>query len=146
LDQVGDRFRVESKFLSRHRRDQLGARFEPGIVKLLPRMILAEMLRVFGLQERALVMVEPPGKLRRGRIFEVNDGVLVAVEHAILERLRSLVRHSGVEEFGIRIDALPVKPREDRGGGSSVEALVMKADANPQLNLPPRRLSCGLWR
>ena len=65
LDQLGDRLRVESEFLGRHRREQFRAGLERGIVKLLARMIVPEMLGVFGLQERALVMVEPPGELRR---------------------------------------------------------------------------------
>ena len=51
------------------------------------------MGRVGGREERALVMVEPPGQLRRVGIFEIDDGVLVAVEDTVFERLRSFVRH-----------------------------------------------------
>jgi len=37
-------------------------------------------------QERPTVMIEPPGDARRRRIFEVNDGVLVAREIALFKQ------------------------------------------------------------
>src|ERR1700693_5222358 len=100
-------------------------------------MIVAEMLGVLGLQERALVMVKPPRQLRRTGILEIHDGVLLAVKHSILEWLRSLVRHSGVEEFRVGMNALAVEPRKDRGGGSPVKTLVVEANANLQCMLLP---------
>ena len=72
-------------------------------------MIPAEMLRVFGLQKRALVMVEPPRQQRRAGIFEVHDGVFIAVENPVLKRLRGFVRHPRVQELGSRMNAFPMK-------------------------------------
>src|ERR1700691_6016454 len=97
-------------------------------------MILTEMLGVGGRQKRALMVVEPPSEFGRAGIFEIHDGVFVAVECAVLEGLRGLVRHAGVEEFGGGIDALLVKARENRGGGGSVEAFIV--EANPHLQFP----------
>ena len=45
-----------------------------------PLVSLAEMLGVFGRQERALMMIEPPGEPRVGGVLEIDNGVLVAVE------------------------------------------------------------------
>src|SRR5271156_2948216 len=97
-------------------------------------MIVTKMLGVGGSQKRALMMGEPPGQLWRAGIFEIHDSVFVAVECAILERLRGLVRHSGIEEFGSGIDALLIEARENRGGGGPVEAFIV--EANPDLQFP----------
>lgn len=40
------------------------------------------------------------------------------------------MRHSGVDKFRIRIDALAKKASEDRGGRSSVEAAIVEEDSN----------------
>src|SRR5271170_7199066 len=90
------------------------------------------------------MMVEPPGELWRAGIFEVHDGVFVAVECPVLEGLRGLVRHAGVEELGHRIDALFVKARENRGGRGSVEVFIVEADPDlqfPLLSTPAARSS-----
>ena len=55
--------------------------------------ILAEVFRVGGCKERALVMVKPPGHPRRTGILEIDDGVLVAVKQPVLEWLPRPVRH-----------------------------------------------------
>ncbi len=107
-----------------------------GIVELLARMIVPEMLGVLRLQERALMMVEPPGQGGRARIFEIHDRIFVAVERAVLKRRRRLVRHPGVEKFGARVDALAVKARKDRRGRGPVETLVVETDPNFQVALP----------
>jgi hypothetical protein len=44
------------------------------------------------------------------------------------------VRHPGIEELGCGIDALFIKARENRGGGSSVEAFIV--ETNPDLQFP----------
>jgi hypothetical protein len=47
---------------------------------------------VFGRQERALMMIEPPGQFRRVAVFEIDDGVLVAVEQpGVKQRARAMV-------------------------------------------------------
>src|ERR1700726_33895 len=108
-------------------------------------MVLAEIFGVFGLEEGALVVVEPPGEVGRGGIFEIDDGVFVAVEGAVFEGLRGLVRHAGVEEFGGGIDAFAIEARENRGGRCSVETLVVEANPDSQFPLPAAKPSPG-WK
>src|SRR5579862_2700869 len=96
------------------------------------------MLGILRFQESALVMVEPPGQSRRTRIFEINDGIHIAIKDAVLERLRSLMGHSGVRELRKRLDSLPIKAGKDRGGGSAIETFVVKTNANLQLFLSVR--------
>src|ERR1700722_2473524 len=108
-------------------------------------MILTEMLGVGGRQKRALMVVEPPSEFGRAGILEIDDGVFVAVEGAVLEGLRGFVRHAGVEEFGGGVDALAIEARENRGGRCSVEALVVEANPDSQFPLPAAKPSPG-WK
>jgi hypothetical protein len=50
-------------------------------------MVVPEMLGIFGFQERALMMVKPPCKLRRGGVLEIDDGIFVAIKYPALERV-----------------------------------------------------------
>jgi hypothetical protein len=54
-------------------------------------------------------MVEPPGKPRIAGVFEIHDGVFVAVEQPRLEELRSSMGHSRVSKFRIRVNS----PRDE---------------------------------
>src|SRR5271168_5465123 len=125
---------VESEFFRGDSGQKFGAGFIGGIVKLFAGMVLAEMFGVGGRQKGALMMIEPPGEPRRAGILEIDDGVFVAIKCAVLERLRSLVGHPGIEELGCGIDALFIKTRENRGGGGSVEAFIV--ETNPDLQFP----------
>ena len=71
------------------------------IVSLWPLWSLMEVLGVFRTQERALVVIEPPGQPRVGRILEIDDRVDVAVEEAVFKQLGSFVGQSG--EFKLRV-------------------------------------------
>jgi hypothetical protein len=42
--------------------------------------ILAEVFRIGGRQEGALVMVKPPSDARRAGILEIDNGIFIAVE------------------------------------------------------------------
>ncbi len=64
--------------------------------------IAAEVLGVLGGQERALVVVEPPVEMRIGGVFEVHDGVHIAVEHTGFKELRGLVGKARILEAGVR--------------------------------------------
>src|SRR5580704_13957193 len=103
-------------------------------------MVAAKMLGILRSEECALVMVEPPGEQRRAGIFEVHNGVFVAVENAVLEGLRGFVGHPRVHKLGVGMDALAVKTRKNRGRGSSVEALIVKTKANLHFRLPSPRI------
>src|ERR1700677_487213 len=103
-------------------------------------MVATEMLGILRSEKRALMMVEPPGEQRRTGIFEIHDGVFVAVENAVFERLRSFMRHPGVHKLGIGVDAFAVKAGEHSGRGRSVEALIVKTKAKLHFCLPSLRV------
>src|SRR5690348_2059200 len=85
-------------------------------------------------------MVEPPGQLRRRRVLEVHNGVFVAIENRPFERLRRAVNHSAITEFRIFADAFAIETRKDSGGSSTVEALIMEANADfHPVNWPPTK-------
>ena len=130
LDQIREGAGVKSEFFGSDGREKFCAGFIGGIVELFPGMIVPEVFGVFRLQERALMMVEPPGQQRGAGIFEIDDGVFVAVERAVFKGRRGLVRHSGVAEFRVGVDALAIEARKYGGGGGPVEAFVVKTDSN----------------
>src|ERR1043165_4137295 len=75
------------------------------------------------------MMVEPPRQTVRGRVFEINDGVLVAVEHLFVkERARAMQEARG---FNIRRrgDARFVEARENRRRGHAVKTVAVIKDA-----------------
>ena len=76
---------------------------ECGVVQLLSAGIALPMLGILGAEERALVVIEPPGEARISGVLEIDDGVDVAVEHIVIEQLRSFVSEAGVLERGIRV-------------------------------------------
>src|SRR6266849_9038882 len=87
------------------------------------------MLGVFGRQERALVMIEPPGEVGITRIFEIYNGVFVAIEKLVLEKLRSFMRHSGVHEFRAGMKNALHEAAEESRRRCAVEAVIVIKDA-----------------
>src|ERR1700683_4583703 len=98
-------------------------------------MVAAEMLGILRSEKRALMMIEPPGEQRRTGIFEIHNGVFVAVENAVFEGLRSFMRHPGLNKLGIGVDSFAVKPGKHSGRSRSVEALIVKTKAKLHLRL-----------
>ena len=117
-------------------RQEFGAGFVGGIVELFAGMIVAEMFRVFGGEKCALVMIEPPGEQRRAGIFEIDDGVFVAVEVPSSNGCGGLVSHSGIEKFRVGVDPFAIKARKDCRGAGSVETFIVETDANFHRNRP----------
>jgi hypothetical protein len=75
-------------------------------------------------------MVEPPSYPGRTRVFEIDDDVFVPIKRLLFKRRDRPMGHPRVAKHRLRIDPLPVKSREDRRGGSTVKAAVMKAETN----------------
>src|SRR5271157_2994355 len=143
VDDVLQRRGIEAEFLARDVGDEFGAGTERRIVELPVAGVAAEVLGVRLGKERALVMVEPPGQAVGARVFEIDDGVFVAVKDAGIEKLAGTVRQPVVAQFGSGIDAGAVEVSEDRGGASAIEALVMKADSYHHHIRPGRALESG---
>ncbi len=68
---------------------------------------------IHGAQEGRKVMIEPPGDLRRRRILEVDDGVLVAGKVVLVEERSGAVHQAVILVFDGRgctgSDALAIK-------------------------------------
>ena len=101
-------------------RDKAGAGSEIGIAKLViaaGRILLAGqiILLVLGRKEGRQMMVKPPRDPGRGGVFEVDDGVLVAVKFALVKERAGAVQQAVILIAGPWCDALTVKAREQRG-------------------------------
>ncbi len=132
MDQIGHGRGIEAEALLRDHGNEAGAGLEIGIVELAVALILLEVLGIIGGEEGALVMVEPPGNFGRAGVFEVDDGVLVAVELLFIEQRSGAMDEAGELELGIAADALAVKAGKQRGGGGSVKAFIVIEDPNSQ--------------
>ena len=86
VNQFRDRPGIEAETLLGHGRNETGAGLEVGIIELAIALVLLEVGGIGGREECALVMVEPPGDLRRTGIFEIDDRVLIAVEIFFVEQ------------------------------------------------------------
>ena len=76
------------------------------------------------------MVVEPPRERRMGRVLEIDDGVLIAVEQTVLKKLIGLVRHAGVLEAGEGVQMVVIELAEEGSRGRAVEAMVMVKYAN----------------
>ena len=56
------------------------------------------MFGIFGTQECALVMIEPPGKVGMRGVFKIDNDIRIAVEQRVFEELISPMGQAGVFE------------------------------------------------
>ena len=98
---------------------------------LRPLRSLAEMLGILRREECALMMIEPPGQARIGGVFEIDDGVFIAIEHAGLENLAGPMRQAGEHKFRIRMEFRFDKAAEKRRRSRAVEAMIVIEDSHP---------------
>ena len=89
------------------------------------------MFGILGGQERALVMIEPPGQPGIAGIFEVHNGVLIAVEELRLEHLRRLVHHARIGKFRVGVEHAFHEAAEEGRRSRAVEAVIVIEDAEP---------------
>jgi hypothetical protein len=75
-------------------------------------------------------MIEPPRQIVVGRILEIDDGVLVAVEQIVFEQLRCLVRHPRKDEFRPRMKLVFKESAEQSRRRGPVKAVVVVKNAN----------------
>ena len=61
------------------------------------------------------MVIEPPGDVWRRRIFEVDDGVLVAGKLGLIEERTGAMHQAVVLVIGPRSNALAVETREQGG-------------------------------
>jgi hypothetical protein len=131
LHQLGKIGCVVSEALARDIGDKHSAGAIGRIVKLMAAMIVPEVLGVLRAQERALMMVEPPGEPRVGRIFEIDDGVHIAIEKPILKELGRFVSQAGEFKICGRSVLIPIKTAKVSRRGSTVETVVVIENSHP---------------
>src|SRR5579872_830429 len=96
------------------------------------------MLLILGGQKCREMMIEPPGDLRRRGVFEVNDGILIAGELALVKERPGSMHKAVVLVTSTLGNALAMKPREQRRRAGPVKALVVIKDPNLQSPLRTR--------
>jgi len=132
VHEISERCGIETEALLRNHGDETGARFECGIVELAITLILLEVLGVGGSEERALVMIEPPGNVRRARVLEIDDGVFVTVKLLLIKQRTGTVNESGEFKLDVTADALAIEAREQSGRRSSIKTLVVVENPDSQ--------------
>jgi hypothetical protein len=85
------------------------------------------------------MVVEPPSHLWRVRVFEIDNGVFIAVKKAWSPGLLRAVRHASEAKFRGGIEFFPIEAVEQSGRGGPIKATVVEAepDAGHVLELAP---------
>jgi hypothetical protein len=132
MHQVGYAGGIKTKPLLRDGGNEAGAGFEIGIVKFAITLILFKVARVGRRQERALVMIEPPGDFGGGGIFEIDDGVFVAIKLLLVKQRPGAMKQSGEDESGVAANALPIEAGKQGRRASPIKAFVVIENPNFQ--------------
>jgi hypothetical protein len=90
------------------------------------------MLVILWGEEGGLVMVEPPGDAGRGGVLEIDDGVFVAGEFALVKERTGAMDQAVILVGCAGVDALAMEASKQRGRTGAVETFVVVKDANPQ--------------
>jgi hypothetical protein len=77
-------------------------------------------------------MVKPPGNFGGAGVFEVDDGVFLAVELPFVEQGSGTVDQAGKSKIGIATNPFTVEAGKQRGGGGSVKTFVVIEDPYSQ--------------
>jgi hypothetical protein len=85
---------------------------------------------------------------RRAGVFEIDDGILFAVEIGFVKKTSGAMQQAGKNEAGVFTDAVAIEAGEERGGAGSVETLVVVKNSDfqgmPQLKkFPPSQKPCS---
>ena len=90
------------------------------------------MLVILGREEGRLVVIEPPGDLGRGGVLEIDDGVFVAGEVALVKQGAGAMDKAVILIVSSRVDALAMEACEERSRACTVKTFVVIKDADPQ--------------
>ena len=138
VNQLGNRLRIEPELRRPDMRQKAGAGCVVGIEKFPrcrtpgPSGSLRKCSWSCGVRNAREMMVEPPGDLRRGRILEVDNRVLVAGKLALIKQRASPMHQPVIIVGGVLRDALAMEPRKQRCGTGPVETLVVVEHFDPQ--------------
>src|SRR3974390_2949933 len=79
-------------------------------------------------------MVKPPDDARRGRILEIDNGVLIAREFGLVEERARAMHQAHVFELHMLTDTFAIKAGKQRSRTGPVKTLVVVK--NPDLHRP----------
>jgi hypothetical protein len=86
---------------------------------------------ILGRQKRALMVIEPPGELYGGAVFEIDDDIFVSVKQFLLDELLVwLMCQTGVPNLGPRRDFFRTEAREDGCRSKPVKAVIVMKDSD----------------
>ncbi len=125
-DQVVEVRRMEAEAVARDGGDVFGARPEiGGRTFFWPLVSLRKCSWSSGVRKALWWWSNHQLRARVGRVFEVDDGVDVAVEQFGLEQLFGFVGQTGVVELGARVELGVEKTAEEGGRSGPVKAMVV---------------------
>jgi hypothetical protein len=130
VNQFTHRRRIKAKPLRRRIGNKFGAGFVIGIQELLAAGIGLEMCFIFGGEKRAFVMIEPPGELVGGAIFEIYNGIFVAIKCVFIKQRAGAMHHRLKSLFPIGVNFLAIKTTKDSSGGNSIKTISVITNLN----------------
>ena len=132
VNEVGNGAGIEAETFFGNFCDEAGAGLKCGIVKLAVAAVAFKMRGILRREKGAFMVVEPPGDFWRTGILEIYNGIFIAIEIALVKEGPGAVQQAAENKLNVIAYPLPVKTREQRGGGSAVEAFVMVKNTNFQ--------------
>src|SRR5580700_6942224 len=73
-------------------------------------------------------MIEPPGQPIGAGIFEIKNGVFIAIKQAFIEELSGAMHQTLVDELRLRVHTGLVYACKQRRGAGSIKALIVKTN------------------
>jgi hypothetical protein len=125
MDQLAQVGRIVSELDAAGVRYELGARSVRRVIELLSGPVAAKVLGVLLGKKSALVMIKPPSHLGGAAVFEIDDGIFLGLEHALVEELLGAVHQSAQNELRVGLKLSAIEIPEDRGGASAVKATIV---------------------
>src|SRR5688572_28489395 len=125
LDQLVERRVLKTELVLCDACNKLGTRFTGGIEKLSARLVRQKVLFILGREKCRLMVVKPPGKPLVGTVFEIDDGIFIAVKQLAVKCVARAMhrRRVGNVSLGAKVGA--VKFCKDRGGRNAVETIAV---------------------
>ena len=129
MNKVAQRFGIKTELGLRDIGYEFRAGFTSWIKKLFARLVSMKMRFILRTEKCRLMMIEPPGQLRRWRIFEVDDRVLVSIKHLFIKQIARSMKQPAVMNIGAGNNSLAIKPGECCRRGNAVKAVAVVKNA-----------------
>src|SRR5579872_4469330 len=77
-------------------------------------------------------MIEPPGDFGRAGIFEIDDGIFIAIEIGFVEKRTRAMQQARVNKVDVIADAFGIKARKKRSRRCAVKTSIVIKNLNLQ--------------